>query len=159
MQQKMVLGRWYIPTFRVVRVHVSTGYNSEEGIRRALRNGRVSDVTPEIPIRFATFASLQRSRLAHLASSDGLGGLTLTPPRSSCSCCRCRPLPAAHCRLQSNSTTRKSVECHGVGEGFNFNTGVSMGLKCAPPLRRVSCRGRIPARRVSPRPLQIGVPQ
>ena len=33
--------------FRVVRVHVSTGYNRVEGNRRASRNGRVSDLPPE----------------------------------------------------------------------------------------------------------------
>jgi hypothetical protein len=34
---------------RVVRVHVSTGYNRVEGNRRASRNGRVSHLPPEIP--------------------------------------------------------------------------------------------------------------
>ena len=33
--------------FRVVRVHVSTGYNLVEGNRRASRNGRVSDLHPK----------------------------------------------------------------------------------------------------------------
>ena len=35
-----------IPTFRGVRVHVSTGCNRGEGNRRASRNGRVSDLPP-----------------------------------------------------------------------------------------------------------------
>ena len=34
---------------RVVRVHVSTGYSRVEGNRRTSRNGRVSDLPPEIP--------------------------------------------------------------------------------------------------------------
>jgi hypothetical protein len=36
-----------IPNFRVVRVHVSTGYSRVEGNRRASRNGRVSVLPPE----------------------------------------------------------------------------------------------------------------
>ena len=38
-----------IPNFRVERVPVSTGYNRVEGNRQASRNGRVSDLPPEIP--------------------------------------------------------------------------------------------------------------
>jgi hypothetical protein len=38
-----------VSNFCVVRVHVSTGYNRVEGNRRASRNGRVSDLPPEIP--------------------------------------------------------------------------------------------------------------
>jgi hypothetical protein len=38
-----------IPNSRVVRVHVSTGYNRVEGNRRASRNGLVSDLPPGIP--------------------------------------------------------------------------------------------------------------
>jgi hypothetical protein len=37
------------PVYHVVRVHVSTGYNRVEGNRRVSRNGRVSDLPPEIP--------------------------------------------------------------------------------------------------------------
>jgi hypothetical protein len=37
---------------------LSLGYNPSEGNRRASRNGRVSDLPPEIPTRFATFAPL-----------------------------------------------------------------------------------------------------
>jgi hypothetical protein len=49
-----------ISNTRVVRVALDTGYNPREGNRRASRNGRVSDLPPEIPLplRFATFASL-----------------------------------------------------------------------------------------------------
>jgi hypothetical protein len=57
--RKMALGQ--ISNFRVGRVHVRTGYNPGEGIRRASRNGLVSDLPPEFPtrLRFArTFASL-----------------------------------------------------------------------------------------------------
>jgi hypothetical protein len=37
------------PNFRGVRVALGTGYNRVEGNRRASRNGRVSDLPPEIP--------------------------------------------------------------------------------------------------------------
>jgi hypothetical protein len=51
----MVLERGTHPSnFRGVRVHVNTGYDRVEEIRRASRNGRVSDLPPEIrnsPIR------------------------------------------------------------------------------------------------------------
>jgi hypothetical protein len=38
----------HIPNVHGVRVHVGTGYNRVEGNRRASRNGRVSDLPPEI---------------------------------------------------------------------------------------------------------------
>jgi hypothetical protein len=38
-----------IPNTRVARVAPGTGYNRVEGNRRASRNGRVSDLPPEIP--------------------------------------------------------------------------------------------------------------
>ena len=38
-----------IPNIRVVRVALGTGYNRVEVNRRASRNGRVSDLPPEIP--------------------------------------------------------------------------------------------------------------
>jgi hypothetical protein len=48
-RQKMVLERWTNPNFRVVRAHVSTGYNRVRENRRASRNGLVSDPPPGIP--------------------------------------------------------------------------------------------------------------
>jgi hypothetical protein len=47
--EKGSLNDGQIPNFRGVRVHVSTVYNRVEGNRRASRNGRVSDLPPEIP--------------------------------------------------------------------------------------------------------------
>jgi hypothetical protein len=47
--RKWPLNDRQIPNVRVVRVHASTGYNRAEGNRRASRNGRVSDLPPEIP--------------------------------------------------------------------------------------------------------------
>jgi hypothetical protein len=47
--RKCSLNDGKIPSFRGVRVHVSTGYNRVEGNRRASRNGRVSDLPPELP--------------------------------------------------------------------------------------------------------------
>ena len=49
-----------IPNVRGVGVQVGTGYHRVEGGRRASRNGRVSDLPPEIPnvTILATFASL-----------------------------------------------------------------------------------------------------
>jgi hypothetical protein len=48
-----------IPNFRCVRVHVSTGYNSVEGNRRASRNGLVSVLPPENPhVTIRNFSSL-----------------------------------------------------------------------------------------------------
>jgi hypothetical protein len=57
-RQKMADGQ--IPNFRVVGVHVSTGYNRVEGTRRGSRNGLVSDLSRPQPLtlRFATFPSL-----------------------------------------------------------------------------------------------------
>ena len=58
-RQKMALNDLQQPNFRGVRVALGTRYNPGEGNRRASRNGRVSDLPPEIlPVRFATFASL-----------------------------------------------------------------------------------------------------
>jgi hypothetical protein len=51
-----------IPNFRGVRVHVSTGYNRAEGNRRALRNGRVSDLHPK-SLRFAFCTAVRRATL------------------------------------------------------------------------------------------------
>jgi hypothetical protein len=45
--RKCSLNEGQITTFRVVSVHVSTGYNRAEGNRRASRNGRVSELPPE----------------------------------------------------------------------------------------------------------------
>jgi hypothetical protein len=55
--RKWPLNEEHTPNFRGVRVHVSTGYKRVEGNRRASRNGRVSDLPPEINVneRFATF--------------------------------------------------------------------------------------------------------
>jgi hypothetical protein len=38
-----------IPNCRGLRVHASTGNNRVEGNRRASRNGRVSDLPPDLP--------------------------------------------------------------------------------------------------------------
>jgi hypothetical protein len=46
---EMALERGTNPKPNVVRLHVSTGYNRVEGNRRASRNGRVSDLPPELP--------------------------------------------------------------------------------------------------------------
>jgi hypothetical protein len=53
--RKCSLDDGQIPNSRGVSAHVSTGYNTGEANRRASRNGRVSDLPPEIPtvtIRF-----------------------------------------------------------------------------------------------------------
>jgi hypothetical protein len=49
-RQRMVLERWKNPTLsRRTCTYVSTGYNLDEGNRRASRNGLVSHLPPEIP--------------------------------------------------------------------------------------------------------------
>jgi hypothetical protein len=60
-RQKGSLNEGQIPNFRVVRVHVSTGYNRGEGNRRASRNGRVSDL-PHVTIRVRTFSPVDAGR-------------------------------------------------------------------------------------------------
>jgi hypothetical protein len=62
---------------RAVRVHVSAGYNRVEGNRRASRNGRVSDLPPEIPTeRFATFSSLYSTYVVPCCARRLPSGLT-----------------------------------------------------------------------------------
>jgi hypothetical protein len=47
-RQKVPLNAGQIPNFRGVRVALGAGYSRAEGNRRASRNGRVSDLPPEI---------------------------------------------------------------------------------------------------------------
>jgi hypothetical protein len=58
--RKWPLNNGQIPNVRVVRVHVSTGYNRVEGIRRASRNRRVSDLPP---VTIRNFCNAELGRL------------------------------------------------------------------------------------------------
>jgi hypothetical protein len=64
-RQKWSLSEGQIPNTRVVRSHLSTGYNPGMGNRRAWRNGRVSSSPPEIPhVAIRTLSSLYGTRQA-----------------------------------------------------------------------------------------------
>jgi hypothetical protein len=75
-RQKMGLDDGEIPNFRGVRVHVRTRYNRVEGNRRASRNGRVSDLPPEIPtVTIRNFFVAMSSPTA--SERSAAGGLSL----------------------------------------------------------------------------------
>jgi hypothetical protein len=94
-----------------VREALGTGYNRVEGNRRASRNGRASDLPPEIPpLRFATFSSLYGVLAGCGVTAMGgcaTGGRMDTLARrkaSTCggttcaSCANTPPRPCATCR-------------------------------------------------------------
>ena len=99
------------PISRGLRVHASTGYHRCEGNRRASRNGRVSDLPPEIPSDSQLFhrcTALHVSLNAPTAPSLSLSlHLSLHPPAHPLPR---TPLPAhAQCTCGSPRTRRLTL--------------------------------------------------
>jgi hypothetical protein len=70
-----------IPNFRGVRVALGTGYNPAKGNRRAWRNGRVSDLPPEIPnvtIRNFSISVRHKTRGGATTLADSFRGLSVS---------------------------------------------------------------------------------